>query len=102
MAIYVDDLLIVGLSIEEISSLKVSLSKEFHMTDLGAYGYYLGMTVRRDRPNRRIYLRQRAYIEKILRDHHIYDTKPVNTLIETTIYLIKADDNYYASNEFKL
>jgi hypothetical protein len=56
IAVYVDDLLIIGPSIVEIKRIKRSLRNRFHMTDLGPCSYYLGMTIRRDRQNRILYL----------------------------------------------
>jgi hypothetical protein len=56
VAVYVDDLLIVGPHMEQINKLKQSLSSRFKMTDLGPCNYYLGLTIRRDRTNKAIYL----------------------------------------------
>ena len=49
IAVYVDDLLIIGPSIAEIKNIKRSLRNRFQMTDLGPCSYYLGMSIRRDR-----------------------------------------------------
>jgi hypothetical protein len=48
ITVYVDDPLIIGLSIAEIKKIKRSLRNRFHMTDLGPCSYYLGMAIRRD------------------------------------------------------
>jgi hypothetical protein len=56
VAVYVDDLLIVGPRIEQINELKQSLSERFRMTDLGLCNHYLSLTIRRDRANKAIYL----------------------------------------------
>lgn len=56
IAIYVDDLLIAGDSMANINSIKESLSKRFHMSDLGACHFYLSMEVTRDRPQRTLRL----------------------------------------------
>jgi hypothetical protein len=56
VAVYVDDLLIVGLRIEQINELKQSLSERFRITNLGPYNHYLSLTIRRDRANKAIYL----------------------------------------------
>ena len=79
IAVYVDDLLIIGPDKRKIEQLKEKLRKQFKMTDLGPCHFYLGMTVTRDRPNRTLRLSQTAYIEKILRDHGMSDCKPVDT-----------------------
>jgi hypothetical protein len=49
IAVYVDDLLIVGPSIAEIKKIKRSLRNRFQMTDLGPCSYYLGISIQRDR-----------------------------------------------------
>ena len=79
IAVFVDDLLIMGPSTKEIQHIKDSLEKRFEMTDLGPCAYYLGMSVRRDRQNRAIFLSQRAYIEKVIRDFGMEDAKHVCT-----------------------
>jgi hypothetical protein len=66
IAVYVDDLLIIGPSIAEIRRIKRSLRNRFHMTDLCPCSYYIGMTIRRDRQNRILYLSQEAYVRKVL------------------------------------
>lgn len=45
--VYVDDLLIAGNSTKDIDSLKSFLSTSFHMKDLGAVNYFLGLEVHR-------------------------------------------------------
>jgi hypothetical protein len=79
IAVYVDDLLIVGPSIAEIKKIKRSLRNRFQMTDLGPCSYYLGMSVRRDRQNRILYLSQEAYINKVLQELGMNDCTPIST-----------------------
>ena len=74
VAIYVDDLIITGPSSSEIQHVKKMLSDEFSMVNLGPINYYLGMTITRDRANRILRLGQQAYLEKVLRDHGMWDT----------------------------
>jgi hypothetical protein len=45
IAVYVDDLLLIGLDKTDIQQIKDQLSQRFSMTDLGPIVYYLGMTV---------------------------------------------------------
>jgi hypothetical protein len=82
--VYVDDLLIAGPSKEEIGKVKERLSKRFDMTDLGECLFYLGMEIRRDRRNRVIRLSQKAYVDKILVDFGMLDSKPGATLIDVS------------------
>ena len=56
IAIYVDDLLLVGKNIGEIDEVKKALSKHFCMTDLRACNFYLGIRIRQDHKARTIFL----------------------------------------------
>ena len=49
LALYVDDMLIVGANIAEIDRLMKQLSKKFEMKDLGSAKQILGMRISRDR-----------------------------------------------------
>lgn len=102
IAIYVDDLLLTGSSVDQIKKAKLALSQKFHMTDLGECTYYLGMTVTRDRQHRIIRLGQKAYLEKVLRDHEMWDCKFVATPMDAHTHLTKAPDNYKAPEDFRL
>jgi hypothetical protein len=84
IAVYVDDLLIIGPSIAEIKNIKRSLRNRFQMTDLGPCSYYLGMSIRRDRQNRILYLSQQSYIHKVLHQFQMDDCTPVTTPIDTS------------------
>jgi len=95
IAVFVDDLLMVGPSKANISMIKAKLSERFHMTDLGPCKYYLGMEVTRDRQNRTLKLSQRSYLEKVLRDFGMWDcNKKHDTPIDTHTKLQKAEAEY--------
>ena len=83
LTIYVDNLLITGDSRTDIDALKAFLSKQFKISNLGAYHFYLGMEVTRDRPRRILRLSQKAYLEKVLRDHGIKNFALYKMLIKT-------------------
>ena len=57
VALYVDDVLIIGRNKAVIKRIKDALNAKFHMSDLGSYVFYLDMTVKRDRRNGIIRLR---------------------------------------------
>lgn len=101
LAIYVDDLIITGPSSTHIATLKHALSDHFHMANLGPCIYYLGMVISRDRPHRKLTLSQTAYIEKVLKDHSMFDCKPMDTPMATDSSLRKAEDGYQASAELR-
>ena len=48
ITVFVNNLLIVGLSKANISIIKAKLSKRFYITDLGPYKYYLKIKVTKD------------------------------------------------------
>lgn len=99
VALYVDDVLVTGPSREEIQRIKKALSERFKMTDLGPCCYYLGMTVTRDRANRTLRLGQSAYIERFLRQHGMWESKPQSTPMETSARPVPAEDGYTVSAE---
>ena len=79
LLLYVDDMLIVGSSIEEIHNLKKQLSKQFVMKDLGAAKQILGMRIIRDKVIGTLKLSQLEYVKKILNKFNMNEAKPVNT-----------------------
>ncbi|RKK64725.1 Retrovirus-related Pol polyprotein from transposon TNT 1-94 [Fusarium oxysporum] len=101
IAVYVDDLLIAGPDKEEIRQIKASLNKKFEMTDLGPCQYYLGMSIWRERRNKAIFLSQRAYVEKVLREFDMSESKPVATPLNTSRFQ-PVPDEYNASEATKL
>ena len=68
IAIFINNLLIIGPSKANISTIKTRLSKQFHITDLGPCKYYLRMEVTQDQQNQTLKLSQRSYLKKVLRD----------------------------------
>ena len=58
--------LIVGSNTKRIVSLKNALSKSFAMKDLDPAKQILGMNISRDRKNKKLWLSQEEYIEKVL------------------------------------
>jgi hypothetical protein len=95
IAVFVDDLLIIGPSLADINDIKAKLNERFQMTDLGPCKYYLGMEVTRDRPNRTLKLSQQGYIEKVLREFQMWNCSLKNdTPIDTHNKLRKADPDF--------
>ena len=66
LLLYVDDMLIIDHDSSKIDRLKKELSKSFAMKDLGSVKQILGMKISRDRKNRKLWLSQESYIEKVL------------------------------------
>jgi hypothetical protein len=100
IAVFVDDLLIIGPSKPNIDTIKAQLAQRFHMTDLGPCKYYLGMEIVRDRKNRVLKLSQQGYIEKVLRDFDMWNCNTKHdTPMATHTKLQKAELDYKATKE---
>ena len=84
LALYVDDMLIVGANMSEIDKLKKQLSENFEMKDLGLAKKILSMRISRDRSKRILNLSQEKYIEKFLSMFMLEMLKPRIHLLELT------------------
>ncbi|KAH7471965.1 hypothetical protein FOMA001_g13268 [Fusarium oxysporum f. sp. matthiolae] len=100
IAVYVDDLLIAGPSKDEIVAVKQALCNSSKMMNLGPCKYYLGMSVRRDRATRSIFLSQTTYLEKVLRDFGMDQCAPNATPVSTSKFR-EPDSGYKATDELK-
>ena len=67
LILYVDDILIIGNDIPTLQTMKIWLSNEFSMKDLGEVTYILGIRIYRDRSKGLLGLSQSTYIDKILK-----------------------------------
>ena len=67
LLLYVDDILIAAKSIVEVNKLKLLLSREFDMKDLGIAKKILEIEIRRDRDAKRLWLSQASYVKKVLK-----------------------------------
>ena len=63
------------------------------MTDLGPCSLYLDMSIRRDQRQQAIYIFQRAYIEKMLKDLGMWESNPTTIPIQTA-KIPPPDDDY--------
>jgi Reverse transcriptase (RNA-dependent DNA polymerase)/gag-polypeptide of LTR copia-type/Integrase core domain len=92
VAVWVDDLIILGKDLNSIDKVKEGLRAEFEMKDLGELQYFLGIQVQRDRSKRRLHINQSGYISLILERFGMEDSKPAPTPIATGTTLHKATD----------
>ena len=89
LLLYVDDMLIVGSSIDEINNLKKQLSKQFAMKDLRAVKQILGKRVIRDKANGTLKLSQSKYVKKVLSRFNMNEAKLVSTPLGSHFKLSK-------------
>ena len=66
LLLYVDDMLIACKSRKVVQKLKVALSREFEMKDLGLSRKILGMEIFIDRAKKVLHLSQEGYIKNVL------------------------------------
>jgi hypothetical protein len=64
IGVYVDDLIIMEKTRNEVEAFKKEMKRIFHMSDLGPLSYYLGIKVKQDHEG--IWLGQSAYASKLL------------------------------------
>ena len=78
LVLYVDDMLIVAKDQSEVDRLKVKLSSEFRMKDLGKARRILGMEIFRNSSTGQLCLNQGKYARKVLARFSMEDCKPVS------------------------
>jgi len=65
VVLYVNDTLLIGKTKEIIKNVKTHLSSEMDMEYLGAAHFIMGMEIKRDWENRKLWLNKRKYDETI-------------------------------------
>ncbi|CAM8885712.1 unnamed protein product [Rhodiola kirilowii] len=79
LVLYVDDMLVAAKSKSDIQKLKGLLSAEFEMKDLGAAQKILGVEIYKERSQKKLFLSQKSYIQKILSRFGMSSAKPIDT-----------------------
>ena len=90
LVLYVDDMLIAAKDKSDIQKLKGLLSAEFEMKDLGAARKILGMEIYRDRSQKKLFLSQKSYIQKILSRFGMSTSRSLDTPSAANIHLSTA------------
>ena len=96
IALYVNDVLIIGLSKIGIQRIKKALNGKFYMSDLGSCVYYLGMTVKRDRVVDILRLGQAVYVTRFLKHFNCWSLNSASTPLKTSRKLQPAREGYVA------
>ena len=79
LLLYLDDMLIAANSLSEVNKLKILLSKEFDIKDLGAVKKIIGIEIRREIALRRLWLSHSGYVRKVLERFNMENAKPIST-----------------------
>ncbi|CAL1397253.1 unnamed protein product [Linum trigynum] len=95
--VYVDDLVVGGTDINEITSLKLFLHQQFSIKDMGELHFFLGIEVARTKSG--IHISQRKYTLEIIEDADLLHTKPVSTPMDYKSHLSASTDEPYPNPE---
>ncbi len=77
IAVWVDDGLVAGSSMDVVNEVVRFLNRRFEITAIPA-DPFVGIVFSRDRPNRKIYKSNPQFIDKILAKFHLSDAHPVS------------------------
>ena len=94
IAVYVDDLILIAETLEEIQHMKKCLSETFKMKDLGEIRYCLGVNFEIDENG--INLSQKQYLLRLLEKYGLSEANTVSTPMDPNVKLVK-DDKYSKS-----
>lgn len=81
--IYIDNLIVTGDNLDEITSLKHALHQKFAIKDLRKLKYFLGIEVTTSQ--KRLFLNQCKYVIDLLQEADMSDLKPCRTLLDSKL-----------------
>ena len=88
VAVYVDDLIVIAETEEEMKKVKQNLSARFKMKDMGKLHYCLGITIEQDSEQKCLWMHQKQYI---LKKFGLSEAKPVSTPADLSTKLERDD-----------
>lgn len=97
LLVYVDDIILTGDDEVEQRVLSNCLAKEFEIKTLGRLKYFLGIEVAHSRKG--IFIFQQKYIADLLKETGKAACKPVNTPIDLSLKLGKAEEDVLVDRE---
>ena len=87
IALYVNDMFLIEINKDVIKEVKSRLSSKFGMKDISVANFIMGMEIRIDHANRKIWLNQRKYVETILQKFNMKESKSVKIPIPVGVNL---------------
>ncbi|CAM8957867.1 unnamed protein product [Rhodiola kirilowii] len=91
LLLYVDDILIMSNSKTEVEKMKRDFKANFDMKDLGLAKRILGISITRDRKNKKMYLSQHDYFVKVLDKFAMNCSRPTAVPLGGHLMLTKDD-----------
>ena len=101
LAVYVDDIIPISNDIDMLNAEKDLLCKRFEMTDQGEIHFVLGMTIKRDRENKTMFINQQKYLESVLDRFGMANCKPISTPIETVYHKRTEEEEGFDQNLYQ-
>ena len=89
IAVAVDDLTMTAANDDIICEIKAHLMEIFKLKDLGKLHWLLNLKIEQDRASRSISFSQEAYIDKMMSQFHLQDSKTHITPLDPNIRLTK-------------
>lgn len=89
LSVHVDDQAIASNSRKELDDFKTRLNQRFECKDQGELSFFLGISIRRDRSNRKLYLHQRHYIDELLQRFDMLEAAPARTQFPSSFKPVK-------------
>ncbi|XP_016713376.1 uncharacterized mitochondrial protein AtMg00810-like [Gossypium hirsutum] len=89
VSLYVDDLLVIGSNDEAFSEFKLSMQKEFDMSDLGLMSYFLRIEINQKKAG--IFISRQKYTLDVLRKFKLEFCKGVDSPLPLNLKLSKND-----------
>ncbi|KAL4319314.1 hypothetical protein GQ457_18G017080 [Hibiscus cannabinus] len=89
ISLYIDDLLVMGSNDKAVSEFKLSMQKEFEMSDLGLMSYFLGMEINQSKAG--IFISQNKYALDVLKKIKLESCKGVDSPLPSNLKLSKND-----------
>lgn len=96
ICIYMDDLLVTSSNEDELAKFKENKDKEFEMSNLGNFAYFLGMEIVSMKHG--VLFHHNTYAEDILKKFKMRNCNLANTPMETNIKLNKESDDDLVDN----
>ena len=86
VAVYVDDLIVIASTVEEIQWIKKSLALQFQMKDMGKLHYCL-INIEQNEADKCLLIHQKQYIFNMLEKYKLSETNTVSTPADISVKL---------------